>query len=76
MLTVHPKAPQVSNRLNAFFHLLQLPFQLLKVDCFISLNTSYLCLMFYDKANDRLSIVFGNVFGLASEFALNLELFL
>lgn len=76
VFTVYPQATQVCDRLYVPLDLLQLPLQLLKVHHLVPFNISYLCLIFNNKSDDGFTVIFGDVFGLASEFMLELEPFL
>jgi hypothetical protein len=76
VLAIDPESPQVGDRLDVLLDLLQLPLQILKVHRFVPFNMSYLILMFEDKCDNGLTVIFGNVFGLAAQFMLDLEPFL
>ena len=76
VLAIDPEPSQVSDRLDVLLDLLQLPFQLLKVHWFVPFNMSYLIVMFENKSDNGLTIIFWNVFGLAAQFVLELEPFL
>ena len=76
VLPVDPEASKVCNRFQVSLNLLQLPLQIFNTHWFVTRNMSYLRKIFENETYDGLTIVFGNVFGLASEFLFNLEPFL
>lgn len=76
VLPVDPEASKVRNRFQVSLNLLQLPLQIFNTHWFVTGNMSYLRKIFENETDDGLTVVFGNVFGLASEFVFELERFL